>query len=133
MIISFGFTFLIDKFSGKALTETKGFTGYILLDEFYQQEEIIVTKKTKKSESTFDMKPFIYDCHAEEDGSISLTVDASSSGNIKPGLVIQAFYEKYGKSLNEIALMVTREETYTNIGDETKRNLVPLGAVGDDF
>lgn len=27
---------LIDKFSGKALTETKGFTGYILLDEFYQ-------------------------------------------------------------------------------------------------
>ena len=29
--------------------------------------------------------------------------------------------------------MVTREETYTNIGDETQRNLVPLGAVGDDF
>ena len=104
-----------------------------LLDEFYQQEEIIVTKKTKKSESTFDMKPFIYDCHAENDGSISLTVDASSSGNIKPSLVIQAFYEKYGKTLNEIALMVTREETYTNIGDETQRNLVPLGAVGDDF
>ena len=79
------------------------------------------------------MKPFIYDCHAEDDGSIFLTVDASSSGNIKPSLVIQAFYEKYGKTLNEIALMVTREETYTNIGDETQRNLVPLGAVGDDF
>ena len=79
------------------------------------------------------MKPLIYDCHIEEDGSISLTVDASSSGNIKPSLVIQAFYEKYGKSLNEIALMVTREETYTNIGDDTQRNLVPLGAVGENF
>lgn len=104
-----------------------------LLDEFYQQEEIVVTKKTKKSESTFDMKPFIYDCHLEADGAISLTVDASSSGNIKPSLVIQAFYEKNGKTLNEAALMVTREETYTNIGDDTMRKLVPLGAVGENF
>ena len=104
-----------------------------LLDEFYQQEEIVVTKKTKKSESTFDMKPFIYDCHVETDGSISLTVDASSSGNIKPSLVIQAFYEKYGAELNDVALMVTREETYTNIGDETERKLVPLGAVGENY
>ena len=103
------------------------------LAEFYQQEEIIVTKKTKKSESTFDMKPFIYDCHVAEDGSISLTVDASSSGNIKPSLVIQAFYEKNEKILNEIALMITREETYTNIGDDIQRNLVPLGAVGENF
>lgn len=104
-----------------------------LLEEFYQQEEIMVTKKTKKSESTFDMKPYIYECHVEEDGSISLTVDASSSGNIKPSLVINALYEKNGKELNELALMVTREETYTNIGDEENRQLVPLGAVGEDF
>lgn len=104
-----------------------------LLAEFYQQEEIVVTKKTKKSESTFDMKPYIYDCHVENDGAISLTVDASSSGNIKPSLVIQTFYEKNGKELNELALMVTREETYTNLGDETQRKLVPLGLVGEDF
>ncbi len=104
-----------------------------LLNEFYAQDEIIVTKKTKKSESTFDMKPFIYDCHVEEDGAISLTVDASSSGNIKPSLVLHALYEKNGKELNDLALMVTREETYTNIGDETARNLIPLGAVGEDY
>lgn len=104
-----------------------------LLEEFYQQEEIIVTKKTKKSESTFDMKPYIYDCHVEDDGAISLTVDASSSGNIKPSLVVNALYEKNGKELDDLALMVTREETYTNIGGETQRKLVPLGAVGEDF
>lgn len=104
-----------------------------LLDEFYQQEEIVVTKKTKKSESTFDMKPFIYDCHIETDGSISLTVDASSAGNIKPSLVIHAFYEKYGAELNDVALMITREETYTNIGGENERKLVPLGAVGENY
>ena len=104
-----------------------------LLEEFYAQEEIIVTKKTKKSESTFDMKPYIYDCHVEEDGAISLTVDASSSGNIKPSLVISALYAKNGKELNDLALLVTREETYTNIGDEENMQLVPLGAVGEDF
>lgn len=104
-----------------------------LLDEFCQMEEIIVTKKTKKSESTFDMKPYIYDCHIEGDGSISLTVDASSSGNIKPSLVLNALYEKNNKELSEFALMITREETYTNIGDDTQRKLVPLGAVGEDF
>ena len=79
------------------------------------------------------MKPFIYDCHLEADGSSSLTVDASSSGNIKPSLVIGAFYEKNGKELDDVALMITREETYTNIGDETTRTLIPLGAVGEDF
>lgn len=105
----------------------------VLLNAFYQQDEIVVTKKTKKREATFDMKPFIYDCHVENDGAISLTVDASSSGNIKPSLVIRAFYENCGKELNEVALMITREETYTNLGDETQRRLVPLGAVGETF
>lgn len=104
-----------------------------LLGEFYAQEEIIVTKKTKKSEATFDMKPYIYDCHIEENGVISLTVDASSSGNIKPSLVIHAFYAQNGKELNDLALLVTREETYTNIGGEENMQLIPLGAVGEDF
>ena len=34
---------------------------------------------------------------------------------------------------NEFALLVTREETYTDIGTEEEMKLVPLGAVGDDY
>lgn len=104
------------------------------LDEFYAQDEIIVTKQTKRSESTFDMKSSIYDCHMADNGKdISITVDCSSAGNIKPSLVMKAFYEKNGAELNELALLVTREETYTNLGDEENRKLVPLGQVGEDF
>ncbi len=104
------------------------------LDEFFAQEEIIVTKQTKRSESTFDMKPSIYDCHMAENGKdISITVDCSSAGNIKPSLVMKAFYEKNGAKLDELALLVTREETYTNLGGEENRKLVPLGQVGEDF
>lgn len=104
------------------------------LPEFFAQEEIVVTKQTKRSESTFDMKPSIYDCRMADNGKdIQITVDCSSAGNIKPSLVMKAFYDKNGAELDELALLVTREETYTNLGDEENRKLVPLGQVGDDF
>ena len=79
------------------------------------------------------MKPYIYECTTGEDGRIHLTVDASSSGNIKPSLVINAFYEQNGATLDEIALLITREETYMNIGNEEQRELVPLGFIGKEF
>ena len=105
------------------------------LTSFYAQPEITVTKKTKRSEATFDMKPYIYECKMDQDGtSIYLTVDASSSGNIKPSLVINALYQQNNAELDEIALLITRKETYMNISeDENTRNLVPLSYIGKDF
>ena len=105
------------------------------LTAFYAQPEITVTKKTKRSEATFDMKPYIYECCIAEDGtSINLTVDASSSGNIKPSLVINALYQQNNAELDEIALLITRKETYMNISeDENTRDLVPLSYIGKDF
>lgn len=104
------------------------------LTAFYAQPEITVTKKTKRSEATFDMKPYIYECSIAEDGTINLTVDASSSGNIKPSLVINALYQQNDAELDEIALLITRKETYMNISeDENTRDLVPLSYIGKDF
>ena len=105
------------------------------LTAFYAQPEITVTKKTKRSEATFDMKPYIYECCIAEAGtSINLTVDASSSGNIKPSLVINALYQQNNAELDEIALLITRKETYMNISeDENTRDLVPLSYIGKDF
>lgn len=101
---------------------------------FYAQKEIIVTKKTKKSESTFDMKPFIYECRFDENSStVILTVDASSAGNIKPTLVIGALYGYYHQEFDEFGLLITREETYTNVGTENQVQLEPLGFVGSDY
>lgn len=103
-------------------------------NNYINKDEIIITKKTKKSESTFDMKPYVYECsYNDADKSISMLVDASSSGNIKPSLVIKAFYELNNAELDEYALLVTREETYTNIGNEEHRDLKPLNYVGSDY
>jgi radical SAM-linked protein len=97
------------------------------VEDFYSQPEITVTKKTKKSEATFDMKPYIFELYFDEvEKLLVMTVDASSSGNIKPSLVVKALYDANNVELDEYGLLITREETYTT-------NLIPLGDVGSDY
>ena len=99
---------------------------------FFEQNSIMVTKQTKKSTLELDLKPGIYEMKSTKD-SIYILVDASSSGNIKPTLLLEAFYEFIGKEFEPLAIQITREETYTDIGKNGNRNLVPLDAVGEDF
>ena len=99
---------------------------------FFEQNSIMVTKQTKKSTLELDLKPGIYEMKSTKD-SIYILVDASSSGNIKPTLLLEAFYEFIGKEFEPLAIQITREETYTDIGKNGDRNLVPLDAVGEDF
>ncbi len=102
------------------------------VSDFYGQDSIMVTKQTKKSTLELDLKPGIYEMRATKD-SIYILVDASSSGNIKPTLLLEAFYSTVGKEFEPLAIQITREETYTDIGKNGKRELVPLDAVGEDF
>lgn len=102
------------------------------VSKFFGQESIIVTKQTKKSTLELDLKPGIYEIEATAD-SIYMLVDASSSGNIKPTLLLEAFYSFIGKEFDSLAIQITREETYTDIGKNGKRELVALDAVGEDF
>lgn len=103
---------------------------------FYAKPMIMVKKKTKKSEVEMDIKPYIYQLSASGEGDgavIRMMVNASSSGNIKPGLVMEAFWKAEGKELPEFALEITREDTYTDTGVDGDRHLVPLDAVGTGF
>ena len=99
---------------------------------FYGQDAIMVTKQTKKSTLELDLKPGIYEMEAT-DNAITMLVDASSSGNIKPALLLEAFYAFIGKEFEPLAIQITREETYTAIEKNGKKELVPLDAVGEDF
>ena len=62
-----------------------------------------------------------------------MLVIASSSVNIKPGLVMDAFLREDGKELSEFALEIRREDTFTDTGEDGNRKLVPLDAVGAGF
>ena len=99
-------------------------------EPFMEQEQICITKATKRGTAEIDLKPAIYDYKIVED-SIYLLVNASSEGNIKPTLVMDAFAAYLGESLPENALMITREETYGSKVAEGKEVLLPLTEFGE--
>lgn len=95
---------------------------------FLKKDKILVIKQTKKSEKELDLRPGIYEMYVE-DNSIIMLVDASSSGNLKPGLVMDAFYKANQQVLGENDLLVTRMETYANAGTEEEKKFVPLDEI----
>lgn len=98
------------------------------LTDFLAQETITIVKEGKKGLREVNIRPGIYECNYEN-GQFKFLVDASSAGNIKPVQIIEALLKSQGETLQENALFVTREETYTNIGTEEERKLVPLGEI----
>lgn len=102
------------------------------LPAFFAKESIPIMKETKKSSLEMDLKPGIFKLEANEN-SIYMLLDASSSGNIKPGMVIDAFMKENHAILKENALLITREDTYTNTGSQNQPLFVPLNDIGTDY
>lgn len=97
---------------------------------FTAQEEIIVTKKTKRSEKTVDIRPFIYQMQACEDG-IFLKLTSASSNYTKPELVMDTFLRWMGEEPLPFAYMIERREVYADIGTDETPQFVPLEALGE--
>ncbi|MBR1930628.1 MAG: TIGR03936 family radical SAM-associated protein [Lachnospiraceae bacterium] len=100
-----------------------------LLEDFLAQEEIVITKEGKNGPREVDIKPGIYELKWTEH-TLSMLVDASSAGNIKPIQVIDAILSLHGEKLAENALLITREETYMLSNDGN--TLVSLDDIGID-
>lgn len=101
------------------------------LPAFLSKEQILITKETKKGTREVDLKQGIYELTWEED-AFHMLVDASSAGNIKPIQIIEALLADNGETLQENALFVTREDVFTDIGEDGKHNFVPLDDIGMD-
>lgn len=102
------------------------------MESFLAQSEIMITKETKKNTLEVNIRPGIYDMHAQDDG-IFLFVDASSSGNIKPLHVVEAYCKANQCELTENAIHVHRIDTFTNVGTDEEPNLISMGEVGSDI
>ncbi len=100
-----------------------------VLPGFLAKEHILITKETKKGSREVDLKPGIYRLEWVGD-AFNMLVDASSGGNIKPIQIVEALLTDCGEVLQENALLITREEIYTNTGTEEKPKLVPLDEIG---
>lgn len=99
---------------------------------FLQKEEILIVKKTKRSEAEVDLKPMLYKAEIR-DGGIFMQVACGSVNNLKPELVMEAFSKEAGIELAPFALEVCRLEVYADLGDETTKKLVPLEELGEDI
>ncbi len=99
--------------------------------DFMNQPQILVTKATKKGTAEIDLKPAIYEYQVSED-SLYLLVNASSEGNIKPTLVMDAFAAYCGEILEDNALMIVREDTYgSKVYKDGNAKFIPLAEFGE--
>ena len=99
---------------------------------FLQKEEMLIVKKTKRSEAEVDLKPMLYKTELR-DGGIFMQVACGSVNNLKPELVMEAFAKDAGIELAPFALEVCRLEVYADLGDETAKKLVPLEELGEEI
>ena len=104
-----------------------------LLPSFLSREQILITKKTKKGSRELDLKKGIFHLEIPSPGVLSMLVDASSGGNIKPIHVVEAILAQNGETLQENALLITREDVYTNLGSEDHPRFISLGEIGSDM
>lgn len=123
--------------------------------EYYQQDSIVINKKTKKSEMDVDIKPLIYnmafeleDFHKRLEHSdfvnksvaetykngikVYMQLATGSVNNLKPELVMEAFCQHAGITFNAFAYQVHRMEVYADMGDDTTRKLVTLDNMFDN-
>lgn len=96
-----------------------------IVEEFMAQEQIIVLKKTKKSEKEVDIKPMIYDLRAEDDG-IYMFLATGSEANLKPDLVMETILKFAGLS-EETPVHYHRLDVYAR---NVAGVLVPLDHMG---
>ena len=103
-----------------------------VLPAFLAKDSILITKATKKGSRELDLRPGIYEMNWDGN-AFSMLVNASSAGNIKPIQIIEALLAEHGETLQENALLVTREDMYTDISPEEEvHQFVSLGDIGDD-
>lgn len=108
-----------------------------LVAGFLGQQEIVVTKQTKRSEQETDIRPLIYQMELTKQG-IYLQLAAGSAQNLKPELVMSALCRFAGIEEPSIAWTRCRLEMYADLASEPERaegirKLVTLEALGKDI
>lgn len=102
------------------------------LQAFLKRETIPVLKKTKKSEKEVDIRPMIYESELREDG-LFVRLASGSAENLKPELLLEAFFKANGQEWDSFAFRVHRLELYAWDGDEEHRTLRSLNDFGEDI
>lgn len=122
---------------------------YSEIDHFLTQNDIMITKKTKKGEATVDIRPFLYEFRILDpvsepffdqktvfeiynDGDIVsgdpivcfyMKVSAGSVFNVKPEQVMECFYQFMGLEFQKIFYHYHRLDLYVDLWERPKETL----------
>ena len=99
---------------------------------FTNAKEVIITKQTKKSEKTMDLKPLVYDFSMrEKEGNpvFYLKLSTGSNDNVKPELVVEALFDHMGLNYNPSAIQIHRIDVYA--AGDTVNSFISLGDMGN--
>lgn len=97
--------------------------------EFLKQKEILILKKTKRSEQEVDILPLIHKLEVREE-TLYMFVCAGSAKNLKPELVMEAFFAYAFPDGGHIRYACQRLDNYAEIFEEGKEQYVPLLSLG---
>lgn len=100
------------------------------LEIFMAQSEILVLKKTKRSEKEVNIRPMIYDLHMEPAG-ICMKLATGSEMNLKPDLVMESFLSYLGQK--NIPLHYHRREVYAKNPTGDTPAFVSLESLGKEI
>ncbi len=98
------------------------------LQEFLACDEIMITKKSKKSVREVNIRPLIYQMNLCEDG-IFMQLASGSVENLKPELVIDALVEYFNMDKRNTNVHYLRMEVYA--WNEEHDQLVTLESLGN--
>lgn len=100
--------------------------------DFCQKEVILILKKTKKSEKELNIRPMILEAYMKNE-IIFMKLSTGSTDNLKPELVMDAFYQSQGLEYPEFAFEIQREEVYSLTNHENGGQLISLDQLGEDI
>ena len=95
------------------------------LNEFVNQDNIFIIKKSKKKEVETDIKSMIYEAEVK-DNKIFLKLKTGSVSNLKPELFMKAFSNFLNKEFDVFSIEINRIELYD-------LDLKPLEDAGEDI
>lgn len=106
------------------------FHFYNKFNQFFNGADTIkIIKETKKSQVEMDIKPFIFEYSGGENNLV-LKLATGSAANIKPELVMDAFYKYLGLEPNMLSFICTRLEVF---GLDQNNNYIPLEDFGQEI
>lgn len=101
------------------------------LEQFANQEQIVIMKKTKKSEKEVDIRPMIYKIE-QRDNCIFMQLATGSVANLKPETVMMALCNYCGVEYEPFGTQIHRLETYM-WNPQKEGELIPLGAIASEI